>query len=62
LVKVRNIKIFSILLQKVIQHNTSHDNWGDNRFQDDGGSIAKINADGTFTHVEEVDLNDGDDY
>ena len=25
-------------------------------------SIASINADGTFTHVEEVDLNDGDDY
>ena len=44
------------------QHNTSHDNVGDNRGQEDGGSIANINADGTFTHVEEVDLNDGDDY
>ena len=44
------------------QHNTTHDNVDDNRYQDDGGSIANINADGTFTHVEEVDLNDGDDY
>ena len=42
-------------------HNTTHDN-GDNednnvygnRFQYGGGSIANINADGTFTHVEEV--------
>ena len=37
------------------QHNTSHDNVGQNRVQEDGGSIANINADGTFTHVEEVD-------
>jgi hypothetical protein len=41
------------------QHNTSHDNeGGDNRFQEGGGSIANINADGTFTHVEEVDDDD----
>jgi hypothetical protein len=44
------------------QHNTTHDNGDDtrdNRYQDNGGSIANINADGTFTHVEEeVD----DDY
>jgi hypothetical protein len=40
------------------QHNTTHDNGYDNRFQDDGGSIANINADGTFTHVEEVDVDD----
>jgi hypothetical protein len=33
------------------QHNTSHDNEDDNRRQDWGGSIANINADGTFTHV-----------
>jgi hypothetical protein len=39
------------------QHNTIHDNGVDNRVQDDGGSIANINADGTFTHVEEVDVN-----
>ena len=39
------------------QHNTSHDNVGDNRLQDNGGSIANINADGTFTHVEEVDVD-----
>jgi hypothetical protein len=38
------------------QHNTSHDNEGNNRYQEDGGSIANINADGTFTHVEEVDV------
>ena len=33
------------------QHNTTHDNGRQNRFQDSGGSIANINADGTFTHV-----------
>ena len=44
------------------QHNTTHDNAGRDRNQNRGGSIANINADGTFTHVEEVDLNDGDDY
>ena len=42
------------------QHNTTHDNVRENRAQADGGSIANINADGTFTHVEEVE-ND-DDY
>ena len=44
------------------QHNTTHDNVNDNRDQHRGGSIANINADGTFSHVEEVYLNDGDDY
>jgi hypothetical protein len=38
------------------QHNTSHDNNGQDRRQINGGSIANINADGTFTHVEEDDL------
>ena len=33
------------------QHNTSHDNVGEDRYQNGGGSIANINADGTFTHV-----------
>ena len=33
------------------QHNTSHDNVGEDRVQNAGGSIANINADGTFTHV-----------
>jgi hypothetical protein len=42
------------------QHSTSHDNVGENREQSEGSSIANINADGTFTHVEEVD--DEDDY
>jgi hypothetical protein len=41
------------------QHNTSHNNVGEDRDQVDGGSIANINADGTFTHVvaEEDDDN-----
>ena len=42
------------------QHNTSHDNVGEDRVQDDGGSIANINADGTFTHVVVDDDDDGD--
>jgi hypothetical protein len=44
------------------QHNTTHDNVEEDRVQQFGGSIANINADGTFTHVpvEEADLN-GDD-
>jgi hypothetical protein len=33
------------------QHNTSHDNVGGDRHQNNGGSIANINADGTFTHA-----------
>ena len=33
------------------QHNTTHDNGRDNRVQYGGGSIANINADGTFTHM-----------
>ena len=41
------------------QHNTSHDNDRQNREQDEGGSIANINADGTFTHVV---VDDNDDY
>jgi hypothetical protein len=41
------------------QHNTSHDNVGEDRGQDSGGSIANINADGTFTHVV-VDDDDND--
>jgi hypothetical protein len=41
------------------QHNTSHDNVGQDRHQKDGGSIANINADGTFTHVG---VEDDDDY
>ena len=37
------------------QHNTSHDNVREDRYQygnefTTGGSIANINADGTFTH------------
>ena len=43
------------------QHNTTHDNAWQNRVQETGGSIANINADGTFTHVEEV-VFDEDDY
>ena len=40
------------------QHNTSHDNAENNIAQINGGSIANINADGTFTHVV-VDEHDG---
>jgi hypothetical protein len=32
------------------QHNTSHGNVREDREQENGGSIANINADGTFTH------------
>jgi hypothetical protein len=42
------------------QHNTSHDNVGADRFQMEGGSIANINADGTFTHVVVEEHNDND--
>jgi hypothetical protein len=43
------------------QHNTSHDNVGGDRFQEEGGSIANINADGTFTHVPApVEVEAGD--
>jgi len=41
------------------QHNTTHDNVGDDRLQHIGGSIANINADGTFTHVV---VEEDDDY
>jgi hypothetical protein len=34
------------------QHNTTHDNVGGDRVQEEGGSIANINADGTFTHMQ----------
>jgi len=47
------------------QHNTTHDNVRRDRFQLFGGSIANINADGTFTHVvvEEEEEDSGvDDY
>jgi hypothetical protein len=37
------------------QHNTSHGNVEEDRRQYDGGSIANINADGTFTHVPWVE-------
>jgi hypothetical protein len=40
------------------QHNTSHDNDGQDRRQITGGSIANINTDGTFTHVV---VDDDDD-
>jgi hypothetical protein len=40
------------------QHNTSHDNDGQDQIQESGGSIANINADGTFTHA----VVDDDDY
>jgi hypothetical protein len=42
------------------QHNTTHDNVVQNRVQQSGGTIANINADGTFTHV--VFVEEVDDY
>jgi hypothetical protein len=42
------------------EHNTTHDNVEEDRFQEDSGSIANINADGTFTHV--VVEEEDDDY
>jgi hypothetical protein len=44
------------------QHNTPHGNANGDRSQDEGGSIANINADGTFTHVVVVEEKDDDDY
>ena len=45
------------------QHNTTHDNVVFDRFQNDRGSIANINADGTFTHVvAEEEEEEDDDY
>ena len=41
------------------QHNTTHDNVVEDRRQEYGGSIANINADGTFTHVV---VGEEDDY
>ena len=43
------------------QHNTSHDNDGQDRQQVSGGSIANINADGTFTHLVVEEEDDDDD-
>jgi hypothetical protein len=43
------------------QHSTTHNNGGENRVQGYGGSIANINADGTFTHVVPV-VEEDDDY
>jgi len=43
------------------QHNTTHDNVGEDRLQRYGGSIANINADGTLKYAEEVYVEDDDD-
>ena len=54
--KQRGIKAYGCAKVNIYlpsQHNTTHDNVGEDRFQHEGGSIANINADGTFTHVEE---------
>jgi hypothetical protein len=40
------------------QHNTTHDNAWQDRYQVRGCSVANINADGTFTHVV---VDDDDD-
>jgi hypothetical protein len=48
------IKNGKVNIHLPFQHNTSHGNVRGDRAQRSGGSIANINADGTFTHVEEV--------
>ena len=40
------------------QHNTTHENDMGEQVVENGGSIAYINVDGTFTHVEEADFDD----
>jgi len=40
-----------VIIHLPSQHNTSHGNVEEDRVQEIGGSIANINADGTFTHV-----------
>jgi hypothetical protein len=45
-------------IQLPSQHNTSHDNVGQDRHQMTGGSIVNINADGTITYVVEEDDDD----
>jgi hypothetical protein len=40
------------------QHNTSHDNDGQDRHQESDGSIANMKPDGTFAHVVEDDDDD----
>ena len=44
------------------QHNTTHGNVREDQYQMDGGSIANINADGTFTHVVVEEEEEEDDY
>ena len=49
-----SVRCISLLLGLPLQHNISHDNVEGDRIQDIGGSIANINSDGTFTHIQEV--------
>ena len=60
---IRAIILAKVNIHLPSQHNTFHGNVGEDRGQDTGGSIANINADGTFTHVvvEESESED-DDY
>jgi hypothetical protein len=55
---IRAYEIGKVNIHLPSQHNTSHDNEGPDREHFMGGSIANINADGTFTHVEEVEDDD----
>ena len=48
---IRAVYLAKVNIHLPSQHNTSHDNVGDDQDQDSGGSIANINADGTFTHT-----------
>jgi hypothetical protein len=56
---IRASRLAKVNIHLPSQHNTTHDNVGEDRIQEDGGSIANINADGTFTHVV---VEEEDDY
>ena len=58
---IRAISRSKVNIHLPSQHNTCHDNVGEDRVQQsDGGSIANINADGTFTH--NVIVEEDNDY
>jgi hypothetical protein len=61
--KIHGIRAYShakVNIHLPSQHNTTHGNVGQDRVQQSGGSIANINADGTFTHAVAVDDDEGD--
>jgi hypothetical protein len=55
---IRVSRLAKVNIHLPSQHNTSHGNVGEDRRKDDGGTIANINTDGTFTHVVVDDEDD----